>query len=1439
MRQVYQAQYFQANRESLNTAQNQRRNAAMRQHCPVNRTCHGNRSKHPERGCAAISAKHLVPVFTVGGFTEMCEFCQALLLPGEKKKQWNQCCARGKVDLSDTFQSLQNPPPLLKEMSDPRPSTFMKKIVGKFMDNTKTLNSLFAMGSIKTTNEPVPPHGPQVCRINGEVNFLLSDLVCRRDQSPLFGQFYGIAAEEALQLRINTFGGKDPELTILNNLESVLREHHVLAKIYKLGREILEEAHRTAQAQGKDGVPEFRLTILTNREASAIPNLTDPTIHPHRTEIPVNNEQVAVIWTSDDGNPPKTKGITLTGRNGRIVEMHPFSPNVDPAFFPLLFPKGQQGYRYGIPLTTRTTPLAITDGGGNPVEVIQVEEEDQNNTVESSNNVQFQVANENQPPEIVQMNIDHFENEEVVVEKDIDQNAHPIVDIDETEIINEEPDPIAEEFDNEEEQRQLDQLFTEAEVEIEAKKKQREFVSARQFYLYLMQYRGREFRDELNTYHQQKAEKQFHWLWTKRKLAELFAIVTENRIEQHEMEEFKKSQKECRQTKSKDLIAALERGLNQGETLGKVYFAPTAFRGSRAYMQKQYAGAKAISRHIGKGTWFLTFTGNPKWKEISDSLMDGQCYTHRPDIVCRVFRQKLEELIKDITERQILGQVLGWFYSVEHQKRGMPHIHMVIITEPPSGGFTPEYVDDYISAEIPDLPHPNDNSDIANQQRRLHEIITSKNLHDCGLGAPCNVDGRCTKRFPKPYSQQTLLNGDEYPVYRRRPPPPPDAQRPFTELEQQCMGNEFVLQRSNQVGMVLNNCHVVPYNPFIALKYDTHHNLEFIGEAKCEDYIFKYVMKGHDMAYIRLTGNQSGVVNYDEIAHTFRVRFMTSMEAMWRMYGFPICKLSNTVYALYVHLPGENNVVFEEGEEGEAAKKASARKTPLAAFFELCSEDPEACNYTYAEIARFYTFDNHLRKWKKRVKDGKEVLVRVGSVPPKNCELMALRNLLLHRKGPKGYEDLRTIDGVMYGTFVEAAEKLGLLESDNVWIETLENAAAEKIANRRFRHFFAMLLYHCKPANSKALFDMFLHQLAKVRSGQTKEEHEEFILRRIQAILLASFNCDNESVGLPAPKTFTYADFEEENSCGGGTALSDDPNSRRDAMEAANVAAAKLNMDQRKAYDAITEAVNNPLAEQKLFFVTGSGGTGKTTLFNALIKRIYAEKKTYMATASTGIAALLLPGGQTAHSGFRINNDVDPTSEPSINYESFYAQRIRAASLIIVDEVSMMHKNVLEFIDKTLKSVQPRGPLRNTLFGGKVVIISGDFKQLAPVVRHGNGTDQVQASVKKSLLFPFFQTFKLVQNMRVNPVEARFVKFLEQVGKAENNYSTLIPYLPIPQQNVMKTIEELMNFCYPQHILEHINDDKNFDELMESSMLCPVNLDVFGINGKTFSTSIF
>lgn len=135
--------------------------------------------------------------------------------------------------------------------------------------------------------------------------------------------------------------------------------------------------------------------------------------------------------------------------------------------------------------------------------------------------------------------------------------------------------------------------------------------------------------------------------------------------------------------------------------------------------------------------------------------------------------------------------------------------------------------------------------------------------------------------------------------------------------------------------------------------------------------------------------------------------------------------------------------------------------------------------------------------------------------------------------------------------------------------------------------------------------------------------------------------------------------------------------------------------------------------------------------------------------ASSGIAALLLPKGETAHSTMKIPiRGLDATSVCPISKRSGRADLLRVATLIIWDEAPMCHWYALEAIDRALRDLRdPALP-----FGGIVFVLMGDFRQVLPTIPRANRSQIIDATFKSSRIWEHFRTLGLTENMRVQQV---------------------------------------------------------------------------------------
>ena len=225
------------------------------------------------------------------------------------------------------------------------------------------------------------------------------------------------------------------------------------------------------------------------------------------------------------------------------------------------------------------------------------------------------------------------------------------------------------------------------------------------------------------------------------------------------------------------LMDAIETG--QQNRAGVQVILPSSFTGGPRYQFQNYQDAMGIVRKHGKPTYFITMTCNPNWPEIEAALYasrgndgdpeaqapdtrtpgekEAQKPYYRTDVVARVFKMKVEELLDDLVKKQVLGRHVAHTASIEFQKRGLPHIHILLIVHPED---TPRTTEDYDNVVCAEIPNP-----VANPT--LHSIVTKNMIHTCG--ARCqDGTGRCTKRFPKILREDTIDPADSFPEYRRR-----------------------------------------------------------------------------------------------------------------------------------------------------------------------------------------------------------------------------------------------------------------------------------------------------------------------------------------------------------------------------------------------------------------------------------------------------------------------------------------------------------------------------------------------------------------------------------------------------------------------------------------------------------------------------------------------
>lgn len=130
-----------------------------------------------------------------------------------------------------------------------------------------------------------------------------------------------------------------------------------------------------------------------------------------------------------------------------------------------------------------------------------------------------------------------------------------------------------------------------------------------------------------------------------------------------------------------------------------------------------------------------------------------------------------------------------------------------------------------------------------------------------------------------------------------------------------------------------------------------------------------------------------------------------------------------------------------------------------------------------------------------------------------------------------------------------------------------------------------------------------------------------------------------------------------------------------------------LNEEQRAAFDKIMESADGKLG--RIFFVNSPGGTGKTFLDNTLCHQARSQGNIVLCSALSGIAALLMPGGRTSHSTFKIPIDgLNDRSFCNIPKTSQRADLLRKTARIFWDDVGMQDCMAIEAVDRTINKAQ-------------------------------------------------------------------------------------------------------------------------------------------------------
>ncbi|KAG2214033.1 hypothetical protein INT45_003163, partial [Circinella minor] len=515
-----------------------------------------------------------------------------------------------------------------------------------------------------------------------------------------------------------------------------------------------------------------------------------------------------------------------------------------------------------------------------------------------------------------------------------------------------------------------------------------------------------------------------------------------------------------------------------------------------------------------------------------------------------------------------------------------------------------------------------------------------------------------------------------------------------------------------------------PHNVYLCTKYDAHINVEICTSIHSIKYVYKYVYKGHDRASARVVqqgANSDDDQTSDEISTFLDARYVSALEGCWRLFSFSLNHEYPAHRRLAIHLQDEQLVYFNEGETATDVIQGRAHETTLTAWFEYNRQYPNDTafqNTLYINFPEDYVFVDHTRSWKIRERGHGGTIGRIYAVSPREVEMYHLRVLLYHVPGGKSFADMRTIDrgtqnAEILPTFQAAAQRCGLITGQQEWNDC-HNQANTYQQPYVLRRLFAVILVFCHPDNPYNLWlshrdsmtEDYLH-IARQEQNDQNIQFSNFLYN--QALLDTKSVMINLSQSLRDFDGFVLQEVVNEHNA----ADNNEPAIIREHCRLAAQLALQpeqqfqFNEDQQPIFNAIINYLDAPQDQPKLCFVDGPGGTGKTYLFNAILEHIRWAGHIALAVTTSGTAALLLYGGRTAHSTYKIPLEVHQTSMCNFAPGSATARLISMASIIVWDEASMISRDLIETVNRSVQDIMHviDPALEHIPFGGKVVVL--------------------------------------------------------------------------------------------------------------------------------------
>ena len=842
----------------------------------------------------------------------------------------------------------------------------------------------------------------------------------------------------------------------------------------------------------------------------------------------------------------------------------------------------------------------------------------------------------------------------------------------------------------------------------------------------------------------------------------------------------------------------LKDGISENPQLSESCFAfMHNLRGTAAYWQRCKLEVFAMIRTLGPPTWFITLSADDlNWPDMLVLLANEAGMPHvslanvhtltaierrklvagNPVTVARHFSHRFAMFVKNILKGSAkpIGEVVDFFWRIEFQMRGSPHVHSFWwVKDAPSTDTVeglqavPEFVDRFLSTQIP--PE-------GSGCEELRSLVLRTQIHrhkdTCFKGGK----RKCRFDFPRPITDVTRLRHNHDIGNRAR----------FYVIKR-AAGEEWVNA----------------YNPQLLLSWKANIDVQMVGSVfGAVEYVVSYICKEEtrklmsliDECLSELPQGASQRRRLSKIGNTMLThRLLSAQEAAFRLCHLPLKGASRTTQYVSTERRSRRMRILRPRFQLQmlADSDTNVFQTGVYERYAARPSTAEFLNMSLAEFAVWYEYTgapvnvSNPPKGHHQLQNGlgwvrKRTFSACLRVPHKTPEAHGddyyYHLLLLYLPWRDEENDLLSGYPDAQSAFLGRHNELHY--GDDTRYHQFANELQRTVLQLRELNRYGGDLYNgiapstlqteMDAANEKPDIDPVLdpdaYGINADRLGDRAVDHRDGLPQSSSSQNECDAAIADEGM-ISAITRLTMSDREYE------------------------LKVKSLNASQQKAFKLVVQYTRERVAHAQnpkhvnaaaplRIFLTGGAGTGKSHLISVIrehVERAHTGlKHACLVVAPTGVAAFNIQGA-TLHRAFRLpveHNEATEYKKLSCERLQELRRELKDVHVIIIDEVSMVSYQLFSFVHRRLMEI--KGVEDDSIFfGGVSVIAVGDFYQLPPVrdsFLFQNGKDYVPGTTH--LWRDLFQLIELEQNMR-QKADASYARLLNHVRTGSHTYEDI------------------------------------------------------------------